>query len=100
MPVPREGCVGVESRVLFVDEEIGVAMLRFAPHGTIDEHAAPHDIDVVCLEGAGYTSVEDRRFMFKAGEIVRWPRERRHRLWTDGSTMTTLMLERLRSAAA
>ena len=40
-PVPREGCVGVEGRVL-----LAIAMLRFAQSATVDEHAAEHDIDV------------------------------------------------------
>ena len=60
-PLPRAGCVGVEGRVVLVDETLGVAMLRFAPRATIDEHDATHDIDVVCLEGSGFTSVDEER---------------------------------------
>jgi quercetin dioxygenase-like cupin family protein len=96
-PLPRAGCVGVETRVVLVDDDLGVAMLRFAIGGTIDEHSAPHDIEVVCLDGSGFTSVDGDRWALNAGEVVRWPRDRRHRLWTDDSTMTTLMLERLRA---
>jgi quercetin dioxygenase-like cupin family protein len=81
--------------MIMVDERLGVAMLRFSPGATIDEHAAPHDIDVVCLEGAGYTSVDGERWVLHEGQVIRWPRERRHRLWTEQSSMITLMLERL-----
>ena len=93
--VARDGCVDVESRVILVDDDLGVAMLRFGPHGTIDEHAAPHDIDVACVEGSGYASIDGKEWPLRAGETLRWPRESKHRLWTDGKTMTTLMLERL-----
>ena len=94
-PLPRAGCVEVEDRVVLVDETLGIAMLSLAPRATIDEHDATHDIDVVCLEGSGFTSVDEERSALNAGQVVRWPRKHRHRLWTDGSTMTTLMLERL-----
>ncbi len=70
-----------------------LALLRFAPDGTIHEHAAPMDIDVVCLEGQGFVSVGDERFPFSAGESVRWPTGAMHRLWTEATEMTTLMVE-------
>jgi quercetin dioxygenase-like cupin family protein len=94
-PLPREGCVNVEGRVLLVREGLGVALLRFAPEGTIDEHAADHDVDVACLEGSGYISVEDRINVFTAGQWMTWPAGRLHRLWTGDEGMITLMLERL-----
>ena len=74
---------------------IGDRGVRLVASGSIDEHAAPHDIDVACLEGSGYASIDGEEWPLRAGETLRWPRERRHRLWTDGNTMTTLMLERL-----
>ncbi len=94
-PLPRPGCVNVESRVLLVREGVGLAMLRFEPAGTIDEHAAGHDVDVVCLEGEGYISVEDRVNSFAAGQWMTWPAGRLHRLWTADHGMVTLMVERL-----
>src|SRR5579871_317613 len=48
-PLPRAGCAGVEGRVLMVRDGLAVAMLRFEPRATIDEHSAQHDIDVACL---------------------------------------------------
>jgi quercetin dioxygenase-like cupin family protein len=94
-PVPRPGCVNVEGRVLLVHEGLLVAMLRFAPQATIDEHSAGHEIDVVCLEGDGFISVEDRVNTFSAGQSLTWPAGRLHRLWTADHGMITLMIERL-----
>jgi quercetin dioxygenase-like cupin family protein len=94
-PLPHDGCVNVDGRVLLVRDGLGLAMLRFAPGGTIHEHAAPHDIDVVCLEGEGFISVEDRVNAFVAGHWMTWPAGRVHRLWTAERGMITLMVERL-----
>jgi quercetin dioxygenase-like cupin family protein len=94
-PIPRQGCVNVEGRVLLVREDLAIAMLRFGPEGTIDEHTAPHEIDVVCLEGEGFISVEDRINSFSAGQWMTWPTDRLHRLWTADRGMVTLMVERL-----
>jgi quercetin dioxygenase-like cupin family protein len=70
-------------------------MLKLDAEATIDEHAAPHPIDVVCLEGEGFIAVEDQVHTFRAGQAMRWPPHRLHRLWTGDHSMVTLMLERL-----
>jgi hypothetical protein len=44
-PLPYEGCVGVEGKVLLRSPTLALALLRFAPGGTIHEHEAPIDID-------------------------------------------------------
>jgi quercetin dioxygenase-like cupin family protein len=87
------GCTEVEAKVLLSQPELLLAMLRFQPHGTIHEHAADFEVDVVCLEGEGYTSVDDEVATLKAGQIVRWPAVKQHRLWTSDSQMQTLMVE-------
>ena len=56
-PLPYDGCIGVEGKVLVREDDFFVAMLRFAPDATIHEHAGPNDTIVVCLEGEGLTSV-------------------------------------------
>jgi quercetin dioxygenase-like cupin family protein len=94
-PVPRTGCVNVEGKVLLVREGLALAMLRFQPEATIDEHAAPHEFDVICVEGEGFISVEDRVNSFEAGQWMTWPAGRLHRLWTANHGMITLMVERL-----
>jgi quercetin dioxygenase-like cupin family protein len=66
-----------------------------APEATIDEHAASHEIDVICLEGEGFVSIEDRVNSFAAGQWLTWPAGRVHRLWTADRGMITLMVERL-----
>ena len=93
-PLPMEGCVNVEGRVIVNDDDLVVATLRFAPHGTIHEHPGFTDTIVACLEGEGFTSVGAEVFPISAGQRVRWPPGIPHRLWTAESTMTTLMIER------
>ena len=70
-----------------------LSLLRFAPGGTIHEHPGPNETYVACIEGEGWTSVADEQSPLKAGEFVVWPKDVRHRLWTEGTTMTTLMYE-------
>ena len=49
----------MEFRVLLNTEGIVVANLRFAARANIDKHSAPYEIDVICIQGAGYTQVGD-----------------------------------------
>ena len=91
--VERDGCEGVQARLLMQGPGLVAIMLRFAPHATIDLHAAPHAIDVVCIEGAGFVRVGHETAPFADGQSVRWPMGVPHQLWTAGTPMTTLMLE-------
>ncbi len=93
-PLPMEGCENVEGRVILHDDSLLLAVLRFGEHGTIHEHPGPNDTFVSCLEGSGYTSVGGETAPLESGEVVHWPAGVPHRLWTEGSTMTTLMCER------
>lgn len=93
--MPRLGCVNVQGRLLLAEDGLALALLRFDPEGTIDEHAAGHDIDVVCLEGEGFISIEHRVYSFGSGETLRWPAGLVHRLWTGDSSMLALMVERV-----
>jgi quercetin dioxygenase-like cupin family protein len=94
-PLPDEGCVGVVGRVLVREDDLMVAELRFAEHATIHEHPGDRDAIVVCLQGEGFTSVAGKTRALHEEQQVRWPKGIPHRLWTDGSTMTTLMIEQL-----
>ena len=94
-PLPWPGCMNVDGRVLLVRDGLVLAMLRFAPEATIHEHAAGHEIDVICLEGEGFVSIEDRVNSFAAGQWLTWPAGRVHRLWTADRGMITLMVEHL-----
>jgi quercetin dioxygenase-like cupin family protein len=87
--------VGVEGRVLVGEDDFFVAMLRFEPGGTIHEHPGPNDTIVICLEGEGLTSVAGETAPLRTGQQARWPKDVPHRLWTDDTTMVTLMIERL-----
>ena len=93
-PLPYEGCSGVEGKVLLREEDFFLAMLRFEPGGTIHEHPGPNDTLVVCIDGEGMTSVGGEVGPIRSGERAFWPRGVPHRLWTEESTMTTLMYER------
>jgi quercetin dioxygenase-like cupin family protein len=94
-PLPRPGCLNVDGKVLLVREGLALAMLRFEPEATIDEHSAPYEVDVICLDGEGFISVEDRVNSFTAGQWMTWPADRVHRLWTADRGMITMMVERL-----
>ncbi len=101
-PLPRPGwgrvpdpqANGVESKGLLAQEDLFLALLRFAENATIHEHTAPHEITAICLEGRGFTSVGSESAPLHAGERVVWPVNTPHRLWTENSTMVTLMVER------
>ena len=80
--------------MLVDDPDFFIAMLRFEPHGTIHEHPGQNDTIVMCIDGDGWTSLADERTPLRAGELVRWPPDTPHRLWTEGTPMTTLMYER------
>jgi quercetin dioxygenase-like cupin family protein len=92
--LPAEGCIGVEGRVLVRETDFFIAVLRFRPHATIHEHAGANDTLVVCLEGGGITSVGGATTPLTEAERVIWPAGIPHRLWTEETTMTTLMVER------
>jgi quercetin dioxygenase-like cupin family protein len=93
-PVPHPDAHGVESKALLHADDMFLALLRFGENATIHEHAAPHEIVAICLEGEGLTSVGGKTATIRAGERVVWPAGAAHRLWTAGSPMLTLMVER------
>jgi quercetin dioxygenase-like cupin family protein len=92
-PLPYDGCVGVEGKVLVREEDFFVAMLRFTEHATVHEHPGIADTIVVCIDGSGFTSVAGETATLQEGQQVRWPKGVTHRLWTDATTMVTLMIE-------
>ena len=93
-PLPYEGCVGVEGKVIVREDDFFVAMLRFEPGGTIHEHPGPNDTIVACIDGEGMTSVDGVEAPLREGEQARWPQGVSHRLWTESERMVTLMIER------
>jgi quercetin dioxygenase-like cupin family protein len=95
-PLPGESVVGVVGRVLVREDDFFVAELRFSEQATIHEHPGANETIVVCVEGEGFTSVGDETAPLREGQQARWPKGVRHRLWTEGSTMTTLMVEQTR----
>jgi quercetin dioxygenase-like cupin family protein len=95
VPLARPGSHSVQAKVLLQQANLQIALLRFESQSTIDEHSAPHAIDVICLEGAGMFSIGGEVASLHAGERVQWPADRPHRLWTDAGTMLTLMVEHL-----
>jgi quercetin dioxygenase-like cupin family protein len=99
-PIPRPGwdplpnSTGIVGRVLVREDDFFfIAQLRFSEQASITEHAGPRDTIVVCLDGEGFTSVGGETVPLREGQQVRWPRDVVHGLWTDASTMTTLMVE-------
>jgi quercetin dioxygenase-like cupin family protein len=92
-PHAHPGCSGVDLKVLLHLDHLVLAMLRFRPGASIHEHAAPHDADVICLEGRGFTSLDGQPAALNAGQRIRWPASVPHRLWTEDGEMVTLMVE-------
>jgi quercetin dioxygenase-like cupin family protein len=72
-----------------------VVQLQFDEHATIDEHAVAWEIDVLCLEGEGFISLDGHDEPIQANQRASWPANSPHRLFTMKSTMTTLMLEHI-----
>lgn len=91
-PLPAAGCVGVEHVVLMRQPQV-IVLLKFTTNATINEHAAPLAVDVICMEGAGMISVDGEEAAINAGETVHWPANVDHRLWTTDGEMVTLMVE-------
>lgn len=92
-PLPREDCQGVDHEMLVAEDGFALALLRFAPHTSIDEHPAAWPIDVYCLEGQSQASVGGQNVSICAGQRMRWPANIAHRRWTEDATMITLMVE-------
>jgi quercetin dioxygenase-like cupin family protein len=94
-PDAREGFVGVEARVLIGRDDLTVSMLRLAPSGTVPTHRAAEDVDVGCVEGAGWTVIGDEEHPFTAGQFVRWPAGLPHGLRTGKDAMTVVIVHPL-----
>jgi quercetin dioxygenase-like cupin family protein len=94
-PLPFEGCDGVDGKVLLDEPSVGVALLRFAPGGTIHEHPGETDAYVVGLDGRGWTSVGGERAELRAGEKAFWPRGVPHRLWAEDAELLALLVHPL-----
>ena len=96
-PLPYEGCINVEYKsYLHRNGRVAIASLKFGQHATIHEHPADIDVDVICLAGEGFTSVSGDVAEIRAGQRVFWPAGQAHRLWTEATEMTTLMVEHLK----
>jgi quercetin dioxygenase-like cupin family protein len=93
--LPGDGVVGVTGRVLVREETFFVAQLRFTEHANIHPHAGERETIVACIEGEGFTSVGDDTRPLREGQQVRWPKGVVHGLWTENTTMSTLMIEHL-----
>ena len=74
-PLPFEGCVGVEGKVLVRESGFFFSLLRFEPGGTIHEHPGERDAYVACLEGEGWTSVGEEHSQLRTGECRRREQE-------------------------
>ena len=94
-PLPHEGDVGVVGRVLVREWGFFIAELRFSEHAEIHEHSDDSDAVVTCIQGEGFTSVAGETMPIREEQQVRWPKGVPHRMWTEGSTMTVLVFDRL-----
>jgi quercetin dioxygenase-like cupin family protein len=94
-PLPYDGCVGVVGRVLVREWGFFIAELRFSEHATIHEHPSDNDHIVTCIQGEGFVSVGDEVVPIREEQQTLVPRGVTHRIWTEDSTMTALVFDRL-----
>src|SRR5205807_6961977 len=81
-PLPYEGCVGVDGKVVVHEDDLLVAMLRFGENATIHEHPGETETVVACIEGEGLTSVAGEKIgrascrerVWRSGVGVSWRR--------------------------
>ena len=92
-PLAQEGCVNVKGKILLIQDNLTIALLRFEPGGMIPERSAGYPTDVVCLEGGGFTSVGSEEGELSPGHKALWPADGLHRLWTEDESMVALMIE-------
>ena len=92
-PLAQEGCVNVEGKVLLIQDNLTIALLRFEPGGMIPERSADYPTDVVCLEGGGFTGIGNEEGELSPGYKALWPADELHRLWTEDESMVALMIE-------
>ena len=92
-PVPMEDMEGVDGQVWLVDRRVVLAKLKFGHHTRSHRHSAEMDIHVLCLEGSGFAESADVVVPINAGESVLWPKGELHHLFTEDTSMTTLMVE-------
>ena len=95
-PLGSEGSHNVDGKVLMIQDNLTVALMRFGPGGEIPERAAPYPTDVICVEGGGFTEVSGEEAELTAGFSVRWPANATRRLWTETESMTVLVVEHFR----
>jgi quercetin dioxygenase-like cupin family protein len=73
-------------------------MLRLTEGAAIHLHAAPWDVDVVCMEGQGMTSLSGEVAELTPGRAVRWSANLEHGLWTEGDRMVVLIADHASAA--
>ncbi len=83
----------MEARVCLVDKRSVVAMLRLGTHANTDIHPAPYDIHVLCIDGCGFAMCGGEVTELKSVESVLWPKGEAHNIYTENSTMSTIMVE-------
>jgi len=75
-----------------------VEAMYFEPQARLDEHSAPHDILFVVIAGSGSLrlggpSGETR--VVSAGDAVIWPAGIDHMVWTDGESLSAIVVNLL-----
>ena len=56
------------------------------------EHAGHEAVLCVCVDGAGFVKVGDEISELVANQAVVWPVEKAHKVWTEKSSMTVLLI--------
>jgi len=81
-----------------LNSRVMIEAMYFGPHARLDEHSAPHDILFLVIAGSGSLrlggpSGETRAVT--AGDAVIWPAGVDHMVWTDGESLSAIVINLL-----
>jgi quercetin dioxygenase-like cupin family protein len=65
---------------------------HYQPGGDMPEHSAPEAVLCICVDGNGFVRVGELTSELSANQAVVWPSGKTHKLWTNDSSMTVLLV--------
>ena len=71
-----------------------VVVHRYEPGGEMQEHAAIDPILFMVIEGSGFLRLggpDGETARVQAGDAVLWPAHVQHRVWTEDTTLTSIL---------
>jgi quercetin dioxygenase-like cupin family protein len=81
-----------------LNSRVMIEAMYFEPHARLDEHSAPHDILFVVITGSGSLRLggpQGKTRVVTAGDAVIWPAGIDHMVWTDGESLSAIVINLL-----